>query len=280
MPYGPSAGAPPGMTATLRCPQCGGENPLPSGARLLRCQFCDAALFVDRSGLVSHYRLPRMVDRRQAAEALRRWMAGNDTVKDLDKKAENVVVTPVSFPVWMFRRRSADGEVVHAQPAAATPEPAMADLDVPAGRLVPFRAAEAEAEDATAAAGAAGDEAGRVLRIEPTVPLETARGWLGQHGGDGGEVTETALVQVPFWRATYTFGGRSYTALVEGSTGVVLASVFPEKADAPYWLVAGLGLLLFGFEGLAIADLFWKLLAYAVTSVPLIGLAWWVTRRV
>ena len=99
-------------------------------------------------------------------------------------------------------------------------------------------------------------------------------------GADGGGLLETALVHVPFWRASYDFGGRTYSALVEGSTGVVLASVFPEKAEAPYFLVAALGLILFGAEGLIIQDFFLKLLAYGVTAVPLLGLAWWVTRRV
>lgn len=265
------------MTTTLRCPQCGGENPLPSGERLLRCQFCDAALFVDRGGLVSHYRLPRLLDRAAAQEALRRWMAGNDTVKNLDKKVTDVQLTPLLFPLWMFRQRTAAGEVVHAEPAAATPEPAMADLQVPAGRLEPFRAGVDEAVSAEAA-GADGVE-----QVEATVPLETARSWLGQGAGgmaDEADVTETALVHVPFWRARYRHGDRAYTALVEGSTGVVLASVFPEKSEAPYWGVAILGLLLFGAEGLLITDLFLKLLVYALTSVPLLGLAWWVTRRV
>ena len=273
------------MTATLRCPQCGGENPLPSGVRLLRCAFCDAALFVDRSGLVSHYRLPRLVDRRQAEEALRRWMAGNDTVKDLDKKATGIELAPFAFPLWMFRQRTAGGEVVHVEPAAATPEAAMADLEVPAGKLEPFRADAAEAEGAAAGAvpPAAADA---VERVDATVPLETARGWLGQQLGAGrgaggsGEITETALVHVPFWRAGYLYGGRRWSALVEGSTGVVLASVYPEKSEAPYWLVAGLGLLAFGLEGVLIYDLFWKAAAYAVTAVPLLGLAWWVTKRV
>ncbi len=268
------------MASHLECPQCGGENPLPSGARLLVCQFCDAALFVDRSGLVSHYRLPRLLGRGEAERSLRRWMAGNDTVKDLDKKATGVRLTPLLFPVWMFRRRGAGGEEVFAQPAAATPEPAVADLSVPAGKLEPYRGGAGGGDGAGDDGGddGAGDAAGEE-RVEATVPLETARGWLGQSHGDGA-LLESALVHVPFWRASYDFDGRSYNALVEASTGVVLASVFPEKAEAPYVLVAALGLLLFGAEGLVIQDLFWKLLAYAVTAVPLLGLAWWVTRRV
>jgi len=261
------------MTA-LRCPQCGGENELPSGVRLIQCAFCGGALFVDRSGLVSHYRLPRLLDREQAERALRRWMAGNETVKDLDEKAELVGLEPVSFPVWMFRRRAAGGESVLAEPAAPTPEPKMADLDVPAGQLEPYRAAEEGVET-----------------IAATVPLETARGWLsgavaaasaGRPGGGSpprSEVIENALVHVPLWRAAYRFGGESWTALVEASTGRVLASVFPAKRETPFWLVAGLGLVVFGVEGILIVDLVYKALAYLVTSVPLALLAWWVTSR-
>ncbi|HEX6204039.1 MAG TPA: hypothetical protein VF100_13635, partial [Thermoanaerobaculia bacterium] len=129
----------PSSSPPLRCPQCGGENVLPSGERLLPCAFCGASLYVDRSGLVSHYRLPRLLDRAAAEQAVRRWMAGNDTVKDLDDKATDLDLVPLRFPLWMFRCRQGGGETVLARPAAATPEPALADLAVPAGKLEPYR---------------------------------------------------------------------------------------------------------------------------------------------
>ena len=46
---------------TIACTQCGGENELASGRRLFRCQYCDATLFVDRGGVVNHYRLPPLL---------------------------------------------------------------------------------------------------------------------------------------------------------------------------------------------------------------------------
>lgn len=235
---------------------------------MLRCRFCDASLFVDRSGLVSHYRLPRLLDRAQAEAALRRWMAGNDTVKDLDVHARVEELAPMSFPVWMFRyQEAADIGGVLVRPAAPTPEAGMADLEIPGGSLVPFQAAPASEEETVAA----------------TVPLETARAWLAAPGAQGGaarQPTETALVQVPFWRATYAYGGRSWTTWIEGSTGSAVASVYPAKAEAPFLLVAALGLLLFGVEGLLIVDLLWKAVAFAVTAVPMTWIAWWVAKRV
>ena len=59
-----------------------------------------------------------------------------------------------------------------------------------------------------------------------------------------------------------------------------MSAVYPEKAESPFYLVAGLGLVLFGLEGLLISNLFYKLMAYAVTAVPLTLLAYWVARKV
>jgi hypothetical protein len=188
-------------------------------------------------------------------------MAGNETVKGLDRQSQAQSIEPLTFPMWLFRARTDAGEVVFVEPAAPTPIPQVADLEVPAGKLEPFR-----------------EPAESVRSIEPTVPLETARGWVEQRGVQ--RVTETALVEVPFWHCRYEYDGRVYRALVEGSTGTVLAAVYPEKAESPYVLIAVLGLVLFGLEGLAIANPVVKLLAYAVTAVPLTLIAFWVARKV
>lgn len=243
------------------CPQCGGENRLPSGQRIIKCNFCDTSLYADRSTTVSYYSVPRLLDEKQAHAALRRWMAGNETVKDLDQKSTIEQTAPMSFPVWMFRVDEPSGEVVHIEPAAAPPIPPLADLKVPAGELEWF----------------AGDS-DSATTIEVTVPMETARGWI--EGQATGAMRESALVQVPLWECHYRFEDRSYTALVDASTGSVLAAVFPEKAESPFYLVAGLGILLFGIEGLVIFNPLAKLLAYLVTAVPMTLLAYWVARKV
>jgi hypothetical protein len=243
------------------CTQCGGEGVLESGQRFLTCRFCDATLFVDRSGVVSHYRLPRLLGADEAEAACRRWMAGNETVKDLDSKSVIEGLEAVSFPVWLFRVQAAGGEEVFIEPAAATMIPQLADLKLPAGRLEPFRSAEEGVES-----------------IAETIPLATARGWLEQRGH--ATPTETALVKLPLWRCRYRFEGQTYQAFVDASTGAVMAAVFPEKAESPYYLVAGLGLLLFTVEGLAITNPAVKLVVYAMTAVPLLLLAYWVARKI
>jgi hypothetical protein len=243
------------------CTQCGGEGALESGQRFLICRFCDATLFVDQSGVVSHFRLPRLLGEDEAKAACRRWMAGNDTVKDLDSKSVIEGVEPLSFPVWLFRIRAAKGEEVSIEPAAATMIPQLADLKLPAGKLEPFRSEEEGVES-----------------IPKTVPLETALGWLEQRGHP--RPTETALVRLPLWRCRYRFKGETYQVFVDASTGAVVAAVFPEKAESPYYLVAGLGLLLFTVEGLAISNPAVKFVAYVITALPLLLLAYWVARKV
>jgi hypothetical protein len=255
------ASRPEERASSVACTQCGGDNEVATGHRFITCIFCGTTLFVDRAQVVFHYRLPPLLERQDAGAALRRWMAGNDTVKALDREAEIESLEIVSFPVWLFRTTESGAERVFFEPAAPTPIPQVADLSIPAGRLEPYRPE---------------DEETRV--IEAQVPLETAVGWLEQR--QVGPIHETALVRVPFWVARYRYGGKLFHAAVDASTGAVLAGVYPEKSESPYVLVAGLGLILFGLEGLLISDLLVKFIAYLLTAIPLTLLAYWVARKV
>lgn len=246
---------------TILCPQCGGENDLPSGLRLFSCGFCGTSLFADRSGVISYYRVKRLLDQDKARAALRRWMAGNDTVKDLDRKSRVEGFEAISFPMWMFRVDREGDETSYVAPAAPIPIPELMDLEIPPGRLEPYETAADGIEEA-----------------EVTVPVATARDWLDQRWT--GPVRETALVRVPLWRCRYRYRGSKFMALVDATSGAVLASVYPEKLESPYYLVVGMGFLLFALEGLAIGNPILKALAYLVTAIPLFGLAYWVARRV
>ena len=245
----------------IHCPQCDGENELPTGVRFLTCSFCGSALYVERSGVVCRYRMPPLLDREQARSSLRRWMSGNSTVKDLDRKSEIGTIELLSFPMWVFRVDHDRDEVVHVMPAGPIPVPDMMDFELPPGRFEPYLPSQREVDE-----------------IEVSVPVDTALEWLGRR--DSETPRETALVQVPFWRCRYTYRDRDYLALVDAVSGAVLASIYPEKAESPFVLVFGLGLVLFLIEGLAIAHPMAKALAFLVTAVPLFGLAYWVARKV
>ncbi|MGD1991671.1 MAG: hypothetical protein PVI59_00625 [Anaerolineae bacterium] len=147
---------------TFRCPQCAGELHPDEAQVFVTCPYCGSTVYLDKSRVVFHWYLAPTLDDREANGALARWMAGNQTVKDLDRKVTDVRGTFRYFPLWLFKHRRADGrEEVLLQPAAATSVSEIKRIHLPAGDLRRYDPR------------ALGDQA-----QSPTVPLETALGWL------------------------------------------------------------------------------------------------------
>ncbi|HVP21178.1 MAG TPA: hypothetical protein VMS73_04895 [Anaerolineaceae bacterium] len=211
---------------TLNCTQCGGELHPQEGEIFLTCPYCSATVYLDKSRVVFHWFLSPTLTPEQAAGELARWMSGNQTVKDLDKKSQVVGQTFQYFPIWFFKVRHADQEVEALQPAAATSITELRRLTLPAGDLKPY---DTSIESQSAA---------------PSVPLEAAREWLAQ-SQPGGQVTEGSLVHVPIYIFKYSYKGNTFTAIVEAGTGMVLANIYPAKAEAPYYTAAGITALVF-----------------------------------
>ncbi|HZU87338.1 MAG TPA: hypothetical protein VFF78_07630 [Anaerolineaceae bacterium] len=205
---------------TINCTQCGAELHPDEGQIFLTCAYCSATVFVDKSQVVFHWALNPTLNQQQAGESLARWMSGNQTVKDLDRKAQVKGFIFQYFPLWSFTWQDSNGrEQTALLPAAATAITELAHMHLPAGDLVRYETVN----DADA--------------IPPTVPLEGARAWLLQSKPDV-RVRESALVHVPIYIFKYQFNGQLFTALVEAATGTVLANIFPAKSEAPY-LMAG-----------------------------------------
>ncbi len=216
---------------TLNCTQCGGELHPQEGEIFITCPYCSATVYLDKSRVVFHWRLIPTLTPEQAAGELARWMSGNQTVKDLDKKSQVVGQSFQYFPIWFFKIRRGDQETESLQPAAATSITELRRLTLPAGDLHPYDASvEGQA-------------------VTPSVPLEAAREWLAQ-SQPGGEVSEAALVHVPIYIFKYTYKGNPFTAIVEAGTGMVLANIYPAKAEAPYYTAAGITALTFLFLAL------------------------------
>ena len=203
--------------------------------------------------IASHWVLDPTIDDQEARRALTGWMAGHQTVEDLDQKVTGVRSTFSYFPLWLIKhRRDDDGDEMVLEPAAATSVSEIRTIDLPTGELRPYDAQ------------ALGDQV-----QPPTVPLETALVRLWERGVAPGEIAESGLVHVPVYTFTYDYGGETYTAVVEAATGQVLADRSPAKAKMPSWLVAGfagvfflclaalplLGVLISGTEGLIIGVL-------------------------
>ena len=117
--------------------------------------------------------------------------------------------------------------------------------------------------------------------------------WLAGRGVASQQVTEAALVHLPVYIYKYDFGGKSYTAMVEGASGKVFANIYPAKAEAPYFLVAAFALLgflvistipLIGYalgEGVGLAvGLVVMLVLAAIFAVPVFALAAYISSKV
>ena len=213
----------------LTCTQCGGELHPDEGQIFLTCPFCNSTVYIDKARVVFHWYLVPTLDEARARGALSRWMAGNQTVKDLDRKASVTEVVFQFFPMWYFKQRLGNGrEEVSLMPGAATAVSEIVHLRLPAGDLRKY------------------NQEVDLQAVTPTVPLQAALSWLGAgQPRKANEIIEQALVHIPLFVVKYTYQGKFYTALVEGATGEVIANIFPAKAEAPYQVVGGLAALVF-----------------------------------
>ncbi|MGQ0601380.1 MAG: hypothetical protein ACT4QE_06745 [Anaerolineales bacterium] len=261
----------------LRCTQCGAELHPDEGQFFVTCANCHSTVFVDKSRVVFHYTVAPTVDEAKARSLLAQWMAGNDTVKDLDKKAQVTGQTFNYFPVWYFKRRFGPHEEIMLEIAAATSVSELRSLRLPAGDLRPY-------------------DSGLDSQAEPPgVPLNTALGWLKERGVPQVQVAESALVHIPLYTFKYAFNNQTYTALVEAATGRTLANIFPAKAEAPY-LMAGcataltfLALALIPIAGALLGEVGWDgyffglaiCAGLGVLAAPILfGFAAWVAAKV
>lgn len=218
--------AAPAAEHTFNCTQCGGELHPDEGQVFLTCPYCGATVYLDKSRVVFHWFVAPTLDEPKARGALFSWMSGNQTVKDLDKKSQVTAVTFCYFPLWYMRWQADGREETGLQPAAATSVTELTKLKLPAGDLRKYSSSlDVQAEP-------------------PTVPLDTAWAWFNQKKAVS-QVREMALVHVPTYTYKYQHAGKSYTAVVDGASGMVMANIFPAKAEIPYQLVGGVTALVF-----------------------------------
>jgi hypothetical protein len=216
------------LATLLTCTQCGGELHPDEGQIFITCPYCSSTVYVDKSQVVFHWYLAPTLDNEKASASLRRWMAGNQTVKDLDKKAQVTGQSFEFFPVWLFKRRSPNGkEELIVEPAAATSVSEIRQLRVPAGDLRKYDVAlDSQAHT-------------------PSVPLQAVTKWLEDRRIAASEIAERSLVHLPLHTFKYQYAGKPYTALVEAGTGSVLANIYPAKAEAPYRVAGAVTALVF-----------------------------------
>lgn len=258
----------------ILCNQCTAVLSVEQGSQIAVCDFCGTTNAVDKSQAVLHYVVRDTLRETDAAAALRRWMGGNATVKNLDAKA---IIKPPTFqlwPMWLVRAQVKGAEKVILKPAAPVSVLEMTSMAIPASDLEPFL--------------------GNAHALEPTVPLNAVKKWLAADQQiSEGMIKEIALVHLPVYLFEYSFQGRPYTAVVEAAAGKVFADVYPSKQEVPYRVVGGIGCLLyfcaalvplFAFNAGGIAGLGGGILIYliaaALMAIPIFAIASYVSAKI
>jgi len=206
----------------LLCRQCSAPLSVEQGTKYVSCEYCGTTNIVDKSQSVLHYAVRPTLRQTDAEAALRRWMAGNQTIKGLDRDAVIERRDFLHFPMWLVRTRKGESEEVFLEPAAATSISELKKLKIPASDLEPY------------------DQAMDENAVEATVPYKAMLSWLKEtHGVEMNDIQEVSLVHLPAHQFKYSYKGRNYTALVDAASGSVFANLFPSKWEAPYRMIGG-----------------------------------------
>jgi LSD1 subclass zinc finger protein len=206
----------------ILCRQCSAPLPVEQGSQFVNCEYCGTTNVVEKGQTVFHYAVQATVDEAEGMAALRRWMAGNETIKGLDRDAQIEPPHFEYFPMWLVRTRRDDHETVFLEPAAALAVSELKHLTIPAGDLRPY------------------DEALGGEVIKATVPYKAMLGWLKEeHGVEPAGIREVAIVHLPVYHIWYGYKDRRYLAMVDAATSRVFSNIYPAKWEVPYLTIAG-----------------------------------------
>jgi hypothetical protein len=263
-------------SSKIICPQCAGENEVPIDEKFTECVFCGSAIYIDKKKIVSHFVINSNFKKEEAEGNLRRWMAGNFQVKDLDRLAQISQVTFYYFPMWYFKTDKSAGEVIYLQPATSTPISEIKKIDIPAGNLKVYNKKDFNESDF----------------INPDVLFDSAQSWLKESGVSPDTIAASNLVHIPFYHFYYNYNGKQYSSLVEASSGKVYANLWPAKSEAPFRILFALCIVAFflisllalvvgaGMNHFLAFDMGIKIFGYAFAAVPLILIAYFIAKKV
>jgi hypothetical protein len=237
----------------VHCTQCGASVTLEEGAHFVTCPFCSSALYLDKSRIVFHFVVTPTISLEEAQGKLKRWMAGNETVKDLDVQAVLEQQELVYFPMWRFVARSEHGDREYNEPASSFSIPDIKTIPLSGGDLKFFSSAEFQ----------------NIPMKQPDVLLDSAIHWLEGRGVQKESIKETNLIHIPFYQFKYNYKGRSYQAIVDAASGRILASIYPAKDEIPFIGIAVATAIAFFLIGIISPNIWIRFLLFAVVAVPL-----------
>ena len=183
---------------------------------------------MDKSGAGFFYILPFQMDVAGAQGVFRRWTAGSQRAKDLEVAARITSFKASYFPVFLFRRDTDRGELVLVEPARSTTLPGLHSLKVPPGDLKVFDQKY---------------DHGDSDLMEPNIEMMAYMSTL------PGKPKEQSLVYFPIYVVEYSYNGRTYQAIIDGSSGEVFSDSFPPRQAVGYYLVGIGGFCICAFAG-------------------------------
>ncbi len=233
----------------LTCPNCAGVVPVPEGARIVVCPFCDMRSLVQGERGIRRWQVNNKIDRDQAFEAVKDSFSGMNKARDLKKKAEISELFLAYLPYWQVKSFVAGwifGRVKSGKDSTKPVEVEIMDdmewvdaatdvsefgvhqVSVAASQLEPYDAEVLHSEG---------------MVFEPvesrTEALEEARSHFAFRGRNKRKLKSTffekfhllrqrqSIVYYPLWVARYKYRNRGYQVVVDGVKGNVLYGKAP-----------------------------------------------------
>ncbi len=233
----------------LTCPNCGGVVPVPEGARIVTCPFCEESSLVRGDLGIRRWQVINQVDRDMALTTIKGFYSGINKARDLKRAAQVRELFLVYLPYWRVqafvagwifgRVKSGDDSTKPVEveimekmqwtdAAADVSEFGVHRVDIPEEELDPYDAERLHAEG---------------MVFEPVESQTDAKSEAKQHFYHRARSKRSlkqkffekfhilrqrlSLVYYPLWVARYEYRNRSYQVVVDGYRGDILYGKAP-----------------------------------------------------
>lgn len=267
----------------LTCPNCNGVVPVPEGARIVTCPFCQMRSLVQGDRGVQRWHVINQLDRDGALKTVTGFFSGMNKARDLKKQAEIVDLFLVYLPYWHVKAFVAGwifGRVKSGDDSTKPVEvevmedmdwnDAAADISEFGVHRIEFSQPDLEPYDAERLHAEG-------MVFEPVESrsdaLKEAEDHFTHRGRSKRSLTRTyfekfhilrqrlSLVYYPLWVARYRYRNRSYQVVVDGVSPKILygkapGNIFYRAAMLVGGMAAGTFILVNGtiIAGLAVAN--------------------------
>ena len=270
-------------TQGLTCPNCSGVVPVPEGARIVTCPYCNMSSLVQGERGVRRWHVTNRLDRSAALEEVKDFFTGMNKARDLDDKAEITELFLAYLPYWrvnafvagwLFGRvKSGDDstkpvevevmeEMEWNDAATDVSEFGVHRVTVSHQDLEPYDAESLHAEGMVFEPVESRSEALDEAKLH-FIHRGRSKRSLNQKYFEKFHILRQrlSLVYYPLWVARYRYRNRSYQVVVDGAEGKVLygkapGNIFYRAAMLVVGVAAGTFILVNGtiIAGLAISN--------------------------